>query len=159
MNPSSSNQGDWGNPNSAGYSGKTLSQKLGIESETKLLVINQPEHYFDLMPDFPFGTEVATDGNTQNVDLIHYFTKEYKDFKTDLPKLKTQILKNGAIWISWPKKASRVPTDMDENKVRNLALEIGLVDVKVCAVDEIWSGLKLVIPVKDREFKQFLDQI
>ena len=160
MNPSNSDhQDDWGNPLLAGYSGKTLTQKLGIESETKLLVINQPENYFDLMPDFPFGIEVFTDANTKNVDLIHYFTKEYKDFKKDLPKLKTQILKNGAIWVSWPKKASKVATDMDESKIRDLALEVGLVDVKVCSVDEIWSGLKLVIPVKDREFKQFLDQI
>jgi hypothetical protein len=149
MNPSNSDhQDDWENPLLAGYSGKTLTKKLGIESETKLLVINQPANYFDLMPDFPFGTEVFTDFSTQNIDIIHYFSKDYKDFETDLPKLKTQILKNGAIWISWPKKASKVTTDMDENKIRDLALEIGLVDVKVCAVDEIWSGLKLVIPVK-----------
>ena len=67
--------------------------------------------------------------------------------------LKNEIVPDGMIWVSWPKKASKVPTDVDENLVRNTALEIGLVDIKVCAVDDVWSGLKLVIPVKDRVVK------
>jgi hypothetical protein len=160
MNLANSDHGDsWNISTIAGYSGKTLTKKLGIMDETRFLVINQPENYFKLLPDLPFEAVVLLDKDAQGVDLIHYFTKNFDEFKRDLPKLKNQIYKNGTIWVSWPKKASKVATDMDENKVRELALEIGLVDVKVCAVDEIWSGLKLVIPVKDREFKQLLEEI
>ena len=84
-------------------------------------------------------------------DFIHFFTKEEETFLEILPKLKAQLKSNGMIWVSWPKKASKVKTDITEDTIRNYALEIGLVDIKVCAVDEIWSGLKLVIPVKDRK--------
>jgi len=150
---------DWDFSILTGYSDKTLTKKLGITDETRFLVINQPENYFKLLPDLPFETVVLLEKDAKDVDLIHYFTKDYSEYVRDLPKLKDQIYKNGVIWISWPKKASKVVTDMDENKVRDLALEIGLVDVKVCAVNEIWSGLKLVIPVKDREFKQLLEGI
>lgn len=150
---------DWDFSVLTGYSDKTLTKKLGISDETRFLVINQPENYFELLPDLPFGTVVLLERDAKDVDLIHYFTKDYAEYKRDLPKLKDQIYKNGTIWISWPKKASKVATDMDENKVRDLVLEIGLADVKVCAVDEIWSGLKLVIPVKDREFKKLLEGI
>ena len=150
---------DWDFSLLAGNSDETLTKKLGIIDETRFLVINQPENYFKLLADLPFGTTVLLDKEARDLDLIHYFTKDHTDLKRDLLKLKNQIYKNGTIWISWPKKTSNTATDVDENKVRDLALEIGLVDVKVCAVDETWSGLKLVIPVKDREFRELLEEI
>jgi hypothetical protein len=81
---------------------------------------------------------------------VHFFTKKEDEFIKTLPLLKDQIKPNGIIWVSWPKKASKVLTAITEDTIRNYAIKIGLVDIKVCAVDEIWSGLKLVIPVKDR---------
>lgn len=84
------------------------------------------------------------------VDFIHYFTRQASGLGMVLSALKTEIVSNGMIWVSWPKKASKVQTDVTEDVIRNLALSIGLVDVKVCAVDAVWSGLKLVIRVKDR---------
>jgi len=97
----------------------------------------------------PENIRILTDKKTKK-NLIHYFTKQAKDLYKDISFLKSEIEANGMIWISWPKKASKVPTDITEDVVRELALTKGLVDIKVCAVDEIWSGLKLVIPVKDR---------
>lgn len=89
-------------------------------------------------------------GGDVKKDVIHFFTKQQDEFLTMLPQLMKQIKPEGMIWVSWPKKASKVVTDITEDIIRNFALEIGLVDIKVCAVDETWSGLKLVIPVKDR---------
>ena len=77
---------------------------------------------------------------------MHYFTKVRAEFETDLPRLRSSIRQDGMIWVSWPKKASKVETDMTEDVIRDVALPIDLVDVKVCAVDTIWSGLKLMIP-------------
>lgn len=133
-----------------GYSGTPLAKKLGIKEGFAVKLVNQPAHYFDLFSDFPAAIKNITDSKT-SADVIHYFTTAHKQLQKDLPLLKKQLQSNGMIWISWPKKASKVPTDLDENRIRDLALGMGLVDIKVCAVDEIWSGLKLVIPVKDRK--------
>jgi hypothetical protein len=132
----------------AGYSGTPLAKKLGIKEGFAIAVINAPEYYFDLFTDLP-QVNIVKDSKKKK-DLIHYFVKEQKQLIKDILKLKAGIEQNGAIWISWPKKASKVETDITEDTIRNLALQNGLVDVKVCAVDEVWSGLKLVIPVKDR---------
>jgi hypothetical protein len=134
---------------SAGYSGTPLAKKLGIKEGSKIAVHNQPENYYKLFTDFPQGVNIIK--NKTKVDLIHYFVKEEKQLSRDINKLKNQIEQNGMIWISWPKKSSKVETDITEDVVRNIALKNGLVDIKVCAVDETWSGLKLVIPVKDRK--------
>ena len=133
----------------AGYSGTPLSKKLGIKEGFKISLFNQPEYYFKLFTDFP--TDVTIINNSSKVDLIHYFVKEGKQLQKDINKLKNAIKQNGMIWISWPKKSSKVETDVTEDVVRIIALQNGLVDIKVCAVDETWSGLKLVIPVKDRK--------
>ena len=133
----------------AGYSGTPLAKKLGIKSGFNLLLINAPAYYFELFIDFPDDVNVEPNVAIKK-DLIHFFTKHADEFIKTLPSLKDQIKPNGIIWVSWPKKASRVVTDITEDTIRNYALKIGLVDIKVCAVDEIWSGLKLVIPVKDR---------
>jgi hypothetical protein len=132
----------------AGYSGTPLAKKLGIKEGFKIALHNQPENYFKLFADFP-NVKIVSGKST--VDFIHYFVKEQKQLLKDITKLRNQIEQNGMIWISWPKKSSKVETDITEDVIRNLALKNGLVDIKVCAVDETWSGLKLVIPVKDRK--------
>jgi hypothetical protein len=133
----------------AGYSGTPLAKKLGIKAGFNMLLINAPEHYFRLFTDLPADLTI-NNGDPASKDFIHFFTKQKDEYLNFLPKLKGQITSNGMIWVSWPKKASKVPTDVTEDIIRNFALQSGLVDIKVCAVDEVWSGLKLVIPVADR---------
>jgi len=133
----------------AGYSGTPLAKKLGIKEGFSVILFHQPEYYFSLFTDFPPNVEFVDNGS--KVDLIHYFTTEEEKLLGDISKLKKRIKLNGMIWISWPKKSSKIVTDINEDVIRKAALKNGLVDVKVCAVDEIWSGLKLVIPLKDRK--------
>lgn len=134
---------------SAGYSGTPLAKKLGIKANFRVDVINAPEYYLCLFTDLPANLYFENDKDVK-LDLIHFFTKSQDEYKSLLPPLKDRIKPNGSIWISWPKKSSKVPTDITEDIIRNFALQTGLVDIKVCAVDETWSGLKLVIPMKDR---------
>ena len=133
----------------SGYSGTPLAKKLGIKEGFKIRLINPPEYYFDLFTDMPENISIFKDTKTKK-NFIHCFVKQEKELYKNIASLKNEIEPNGIIWISWPKRASKVVTDITEDVVRNLALANGLVDIKVCAVDEIWSGLKLVIPVKDR---------
>jgi hypothetical protein len=102
-----------------------------------------------LFTDLPGNLDIADEISTGH-DMIHLFVKDRQDYLNRLPLLKDQIKQNGMIWISWPKKASKIVTDITEDVIRDEALKNGLVDVKVCAVDEVWSGLKLVIRLKDR---------
>ena len=132
-----------------GYSGTPLARKLGIKEGFKIRLVNQQQYYFQLFDDFPENVSIKTDKKSKK-NLIHYFTKEASELIENINSLKNEIELNGIIWISWPKEASKITTDITEDTVRNLALKNGLVDIKVCAVDQIWSGLKLVIPVKDR---------
>lgn len=134
----------------AGYSGTPLGKKLGIKPGFNILLVNAPEHYFSLFTDLP-GDLIINNGEPMGKDLIHFFTKQKGEYITLLPMLRQQIKPNGIIWVSWPKKASKVTTDITEDIIRNFALKSGLVDIKVCAVDEVWSGLKLVIPVAERK--------
>jgi len=140
---------DSGQIKPAGYSGTPLAKKLGIKGDFHINLINAPEYYLCLFTDLPANLYFENDEDAK-LDLIHFFTKSQEEYKSILPQLKTRIKPNGSIWVSWPKKASKVTTDITEDIIRNFALQIGLVDIKVCAVDETWSGLKLVIPVKDR---------
>ena len=142
--------GDKVTDRASGYSGTPLAKKLGIKAGFDIKLVNAPEYYFDLFTDLP-GNLGVNDEVSSKKDFIHFFTKAEEEYIRELPVLKEQIKPNGMIWVSWPKKASKVVTDITEDTIRNYALKIGLVDIKVCAVDEIWSGLKLVIPVKDRE--------
>ncbi|MDF9799466.1 hypothetical protein OKW21_004729 [Catalinimonas alkaloidigena] len=137
-------------PQAAGYSGSPLEKKLGLKSGFVIRLINPPNHYFELFQTIPPDIEIKSDTKSPK-DFIHFFTQEAAELEDKLPRLKQEIKANGMLWISWPKKASRVPTDITEGTIRDAALAIGLVDVKVCAVDIIWSGLKLVIPVKGRK--------
>jgi hypothetical protein len=132
----------------AGYSSTPLAKKLGIKPGFQVMLINAPGYYFDLFTDLP-EIEII-DNKKQPIDFIHFFTTDSGELSKALPGLKKQIKANGIIWVSWPKKSAKMRSDVDENKIRDAALSNGLVDIKVCAVDEIWSGLKLVIPVKDR---------
>jgi len=133
-----------------GYSGTPLAKKLGIKASAKVMLINAPDYYMQLFTDMPPEVFFVDDAGIKKY-LIHFFTKSHEELLTNLPQLMRQIQPDGMIWVSWPKKASKVVTDITEDVIRNSALKIGLVDIKVCAVDETWSGLKLVIPVKDRK--------
>ena len=132
-----------------GYSSTPLAKKLGIKEGFHLDLVHAPDHYFDLFTDLPPHLIFEDDIDTKK-DFIHFFTKNKQEFITTLPRLKRQIKPTGVIWVSWPKKASKVITDITEDDIRSYAIQIGLVDIKVCAVDDVWSGLKLVIPVKRR---------
>jgi len=133
----------------AGYSGTPLAKKLGIKDGFHVNLINAPEYYLSLFTDLPPNLLFGDQGGVK-IDFVHFFTKSKTEYIHLLPSMKDSIKSNGIIWVSWPKKASKVPTDITEDIIRDYAIKIGLVDIKVCAVDEIWSGLKLVIPVKDR---------
>jgi hypothetical protein len=132
-----------------GYSGTPLARKLGIKSGFHISLVNAPGYYLQLFTDLPNDLYFEAEENAK-IDFIHFFTKTKEEYTSLLLHLKNRIKPNGMIWVSWPKKASKVPTDINEDTIRNFAIETGLVDIKVCAVDDIWSGLKLVIPVKDR---------
>jgi hypothetical protein len=130
---------------SAGYSGTTLPQKLGIKDGASAAILNAPPGYAKSL-----GVKSSAELKPA-LDLIQFFTKSRAELEKQLPRLRKSIKPGGMIWISWPKKSSKVATDLTEDVIRDTALALKLVDVKVCAVDETWSGLKLVIPLKDRK--------
>lgn len=132
-----------------GYSGKRLFEKLGIKPGQKICVLNEPSDYQALI-EGPVEGAAITRSLRGKMDVVHIFETSASKLAARLPVLMKAIAPNGIIWVSWPKKASRVPTDITENVIRDVALPIGLVDVKVCAVDEVWSGLKLVIRRENR---------
>jgi hypothetical protein len=133
----------------AGYSATPLQKKLGLKEGFSVLVLNAPKPYFDWISPLPKDIQVKS-RLTGELDFIHLFTQSQKTFETDFIKCKKYLKKDGMMWISWPKKSSKISTDIDENIIREFGLKNGLVDVKVCAVDEVWSGLKFVYRVKDR---------
>jgi hypothetical protein len=132
-----------------GYSGTPLKKKLGIKDDGSVFIVNAPEHYFDWISPLPPNVQVTT-RLTGELDFVHVFASERKIFESEFLRCKKYLKKDGMLWISWPKKSSKVTTDLDENIIREFGLKNGLVDVKVCAVDEVWSGLKFVYRVKDR---------
>jgi hypothetical protein len=134
---------------SVGYSGTPLFKKLGIKPNFKVFLIDPPENYFSLLGGLPEGVSFV-EVIEEKVDLIHAFIKNRESLNSKLQEYQSEINENGSIWISWYKKTSKIPTDVTEDLIRDTALAIGLVDVKVCAVDEKWSGLKLVIRRENR---------
>jgi ribosomal protein L22 len=134
----------------AGYSKTKLAKKLGIKEGFTIRLVNEPSYYWQLFEDIPKEIEIVADQKSKK-DFIHYFAKNKKGLQKDIFTLRNEIKPNGMVWISWPKKSSKIVTDIMENDVRNTALASGLVDIKVCAVDDVWSGLKFVIRVKDRK--------
>ncbi|HEY3929938.1 MAG TPA: DUF3052 family protein [Candidatus Koribacter sp.] len=133
----------------AGYSGTPLVQKLGIKPGHRISTLNEPASFDKALGALPDGAALV--GSTaKNVDVIVAFESALKDFRKHLPVLVNRIQTDGMIWIAWPKKASGVTTDVGEDEIRAVALKLGLVDIKVCAIDETWSGLKLVIRKENR---------
>ncbi len=126
---------------------KAVFEKLGYKEGFKYHLINAPENYFDLI-ELPKDFEMTA--SEQDCDLIHIFSNQVNDYLTVLLFARECITSKGMIWVSWYKKSSKKPTELNEDIIRDIALENGLVDVKVCAVDQFWSGLKLVIPLKLR---------
>ena len=133
----------------AGYSQRSLVEKLGIKPGAPIVIINAPRGYRGTLGKLPPGVRVASTPRGQ-VAFIHFFTKARAELEQRLPILLRALEPAGALWVSWPKQASGVPTDITEDVVRAVALPSGLVDVKVAAVDDVWSGLKLVRRLKNR---------
>lgn len=131
-------------PDTAGYSGTPLWKKLGIKSGFRLKTKNAPDNYLQLIAPLPEDVTVSA-RLRGDIDLWHLFTRSKAELQRVLQQARQQIRPQGMIWVSWPKKASKVPTDVTEDVIREVCLPTGLVDVKVCAVDATWSGLKLVI--------------
>jgi hypothetical protein len=133
----------------AGYSKNPLIVKLGIKPGMKVRFIDAPAHHGELLG--PLPEEVAVSRATRGpLDFIHVFTTSKAALTRDLPNLKKHLAKDGMLWVSWPKKTSSIKSDLNENLIRDVGLNSGLVDVKVCAVDDDWSGLKFVYRLKDR---------
>jgi len=131
-------------PDAAGYSGTPLAKKLGVKEACRLLVLNPPDDYEGLLAPLPSGGEFVSRAD-QGVDIAHLFVTRKQDLVKHLATLRNKLKPDAAIWVSWPKKAARVPTDITEDVIREVALPLGFVDIKVCAVTQVWSGLKLVV--------------
>ena len=138
----------------AGYSGTPLVKKLGIKPGDTVALVNEPLAFPRELVGLPPNVElVGADDNPKpgTLNVVILFLRSQAELKKLLPAMKTKIQQHGMIWTAWPKKSSKIKTDLDENIIRDNGLSIGLVDIKVCAVNQIWSGLKFVIPVKDRK--------
>ena len=132
-----------------GYSGTPLVKKLGIKDGFHVLTVNGPDDYSDLLEPLPKTVEIS-DAFRNDVDLIHLFTNSRNELFRQLAECVRLIKQNGSIWVSWYKKAAKLPTEITEDTVREAAFPLGLVDIKVCAVDEKWSALKLVFRRENR---------
>lgn len=132
-----------------GYSGTPLARKLGIKPGSRLFVAGAPPDYKKLVAPLPDGVKILS-RMTGDADIAHLFSTRRDDLAAQIRSTLAQLKSDGAIWVSWPKKAAKVPTDITEDTIREVALPLGLVDIKVCAVDEVWSGLKLVRRKADR---------
>ncbi len=127
----------------AGYSKRSLSEKLGIAPGMKVVALGAPPNYEALIAPLREGTTLST-RLTPGARFIHQFARRRAELAAAVPRLAKSLADDGTLWISWPKKASGVETDLTEDVLRELGLPLGLVDVKVCAVDDVWSGLKFV---------------
>ncbi|MDA4133544.1 MAG: hypothetical protein OK454_10555 [Thaumarchaeota archaeon] len=140
----------WGGPVSAGYSGKPLAQKLGIKKGDVLVFSNAPDGYDRLLGRLPDGAIVARELEGP-LDFVQLFSTERSSLEKELRRLKARLKPDGMIWVSWLKASSRRQTDLSDRVVREVGLKSGLVDVKVCAIDDSWSALKFVRRLKDRD--------
>jgi hypothetical protein len=127
----------------AGYSGKPLVDKLGIKNGMSVFILSPPDNYFSLLGKLPDGVDLKKERKA-SLDFIQLFTKERSELQAAIPALANSLSPNGMLWISWPKGSSGMPTDLNENIIRDIGLPTGLVDIKVAAIDETWSGLKFV---------------
>lgn len=134
----------------AGYSGTPLPKKLGIKESHRIAFVNAPAHFSTELGELPASVEIVKKLRAP-LDLIVCFVKSEKELVAQFAKLAAKLSPAGMLWIAWPKKSSGTPTDVTETVVRRIGLDGGLVDNKVCAIDEIWSGLRFVIRLKDRQ--------
>lgn len=138
---------------SAGYSSTPLLKKLGIKRGFTVWLVESPAEYVGWLGPLPDGvriTRVAADVPAETFDCIHFFATSRSALEERLPQLRAALAKDGMLWLSWPKKSSGVASDLDGNVVREMGLAHGLVDVKVAAIDAVWSGLKFVYRLQDR---------
>ena len=134
---------------STGYSERPLAAKLGIKSGSRVLILNPPPGYSELLGSLPAGVVAATT-LAGAFDFGQLFTASRASLEAEFPRLMGELAKDGMLWVCWPKGSSKVETDLKEGTVREIGLRNGLVDVKVCAVDKSWSGLKFVYRLRDR---------
>lgn len=139
-------------PRPAGYSGAPLPRKLGIRPGQRIRFVSAPVEFAAALGDLPHPLDLVAgdDDPAAPLDLVVFFVTSRDELRARFDALARSLVPAGMLWIAWPKQASGVPTDVTENRVRELALERGMVDVKVCAIDATWSGLKLVLRLKDR---------
>lgn len=123
----------------SGYSGTPVFKKLGLKPGIKLQLINEPDHYFDLI-----GKDIEVEVVKSGGEMVHMFAVSRKELEKTFLSVITKALPGTIIWISWYKKSAKIPTDITEDVIREMVLPTGWVDIKVCAVDELWSGLKMV---------------
>ena len=128
----------------AGYSGTPLPKKLGIAAGLRVAALNAPLDYRALVSPWPEGATLAARAGAQT-DLVHLFALQRAELEKECQRLRELLRPDAVLWVSWPKKASKMPTDITEDVIRDVVLPLGWVDVKVCAVDATWSGLKLVV--------------
>jgi hypothetical protein len=134
----------------SGYSGTPLARKLGIPDGGTFVTIGAPANYDELVAPLPKGTKRTTRAG-KSPAFVHVFSTKKAELASRLRELRKSLEQDGVVWVSWPKKTSKVATDITEDVIRTVALPMGFVDVKVCAVDETWSGLKLVIRKSERK--------
>lgn len=133
-----------------GYSTTPLAKKLGFKAGYQVVLYNSPLHYFDLFSDLPREWELLEQPQKESADFIHLFCTTLDELKLQVAQYHPTLKKTGSLWISWPKGTSKIPTDLKRDPIRNHLLNIGLVDVKVAAIDSDWSGLKFMYRIKDR---------
>jgi len=133
----------------AGYSGTPLAKKIGIKEGSRIALVNAPKNFQSELSDLPDNVEF-TEQTTKSLDIILCFVLTERALAKDFAKLATRLTANGMIWIAWPKKSSGVATDLSFDRVQRIGLDAGLVDVKICAINDTWSGLKFVYRLKDR---------
>jgi protein-L-isoaspartate O-methyltransferase len=128
----------------SGYSTTPLAQKLGVKEGSTVLLVGAPDGYAALLEPLPEGVQFGNRCSAAT-DIIHVFTVRRQELRTLLVRYRKRLKPNGIIWVSWPKKSAKMATEVTEDTIREVALPLGFVDIKVCAVDETWSGLKLVL--------------
>jgi hypothetical protein len=131
-------------PGSSGYSGTPLARKLGLKEDSQVALLGAPKDFERVLEPLPRGVKLQRRAGAHS-DIVHLFVTRREELEEELIRLRALLRPAAVLWISWPKKAAKVPTTVTEETIRELALPLGWVDIKVCAVDEIWSGLKLVV--------------
>src|SRR5690348_2460329 len=131
------------------YAKTPLVKKLGIKEGMNLVFLHEPDEYVNLLGTLPKNITIAHELQ-HKADFLQFFTRSQESLREIFPQLKNSLSKIGMLWVSWPKGACNIRTDLNENIIRSIGLENGLVDVKICSIDEVWSGLKFVFRLKDR---------